>query len=140
MAEVRLDQAALDRLLRSPDGPVGRALLNEGRILTNEAKQACPVDEGRLRSSIAASLVPTAQGLAVEVGSPLEYAAYVETGTRPHFPPIIAVSGWTRRHGGGSPFLVARAIAQRGTKANRYLAGPLLRRHPGARLWATYRG
>lgn len=115
-----------------------RTLLTEGRILVNEAKQACPVDEGRLRSSIEARLVPTARGLTVQVGSDVEYALFVETGTRPHFPPVVALAGWGRRHG-VSAFLVARAISRRGTKAAAYLRDPLLRRFPGARIHATYR-
>lgn len=139
MAEVRLDQTALDSLLRSPAGAVGRHLLNEGRILSNEAKQAAPVDEGRLRAAIHERLVRDPTGLAVEVTSDVEYAAAVHNGSRPHFPPVIALSGWTKRHGGGSAFVVARAISKRGTKGRPFLTGPLLRRYPGARIWATIR-
>lgn len=139
MVSVRLDPAALRSLLSGTQGPVARVLLDEGRILTNEAKQACPVDEGRLRSSISSRLVQGPRGLAVEVGSAVSYALFVEAGTKPHFPPVVALGGWARRHGGGSAFTVARAISLRGTKAHRYLAGPLVRRHPGARLLVTYR-
>lgn len=44
------------------------------------------------------------------------YSSYVHDGTKPHFPPISAIEGWANRHG-IEPFLVARAISKKGTKA-----------------------
>jgi phage gpG-like protein len=58
------------------------------------------------------------------VGSAVEYAPFVEFGTRPHWPPIAALETWARRHG-TSAFVVARAIAQRGTEARNYLRDAL---------------
>lgn len=43
------------------------------------AKQKCPVDTGNLRASIAANMVDEKVG---EVGTNVEYAAYVEYGTK----------------------------------------------------------
>ena len=34
--------------------------------------------------------------------------------TRPHFPPVKALTGWAKRHG-MNPYLVANSIAQKGT-------------------------
>lgn len=70
-----------------------------------------PTDRGFLRNSnrIAMSIL---RGV-LDNSSP--YSTFVHEGTKPHFPPISAVEGWSKRHG-ISPFLVARAIAQRGTK------------------------
>lgn len=44
-----------------------------------------------------------------------QYVAYVEYDTRPHFPPLDAITPWAKRHN-RIPFLVARAIAKHGTK------------------------
>ena len=34
--------------------------------------------------------------------------------TRPHFPPVKALTGWAKRHG-MNPYVVANSIAQKGT-------------------------
>lgn len=44
------------------------------------AKQRAPVDTGRLRNSIAVEI--SAEGTSAQVGSNVEYAGYVEHGTR----------------------------------------------------------
>lgn len=55
------------------------------------------------------------------VGPSRNYGYWVEFGRRPgKWPPIAAVEGWARRHG-ISPFLVARAIGRKGTKARPFL-------------------
>lgn len=49
----------------------------------NAARRYCPVDTGRLRSSIRSSGAKRdARGWVVTVGTNVEYAAYVEFGTR----------------------------------------------------------
>jgi len=86
-----------------------------------EAKKRAPVDTGRLRGSIGSEFAP----LWAVVGSKLAYAPHVEFGTRPHFPPPRALQPWAKRHGfpagNAGAFLVARAIAWRGTKPQPYL-------------------
>lgn len=57
---------------------VGEAALNVQR----EARRRCPVDTGRLRSSIRPTFHDN--GLAAEVGTDVAYAADVEYGTAPH--------------------------------------------------------
>lgn len=49
-----------------------------------------------------------------------KYATFVEKGTKPHFPPIDAITPWAVSKG-LSPFLVARAISIHGTKPNPFL-------------------
>lgn len=49
------------------------------------------------------------------------YGSAVEYGTRPHFPPISALSLWSRRKG-LNPFVIARSISQKGTKANPFFS------------------
>jgi hypothetical protein len=46
----------------------------------------------------------------------------METGTRPFWPPLSALTVWARRHG-TSAFVVARAIARRGIRGRHYLQG-----------------
>ncbi len=46
------------------------------------AMQRCPVDTGRLRASISIEYVR--DGLGAEIGTEMQYAPYVEFGTKPH--------------------------------------------------------
>lgn len=87
--------------------------------IQREAKKRTPVDTGRLRSSIA---IEFSDGLTATIGTNVEYAAAVEFGSQPHFPPPSALAGWARRHGmNGKEFVLARKIARRGTPAQPFL-------------------
>lgn len=63
--------------------PAGTYLYQRGLRVESTAKQLCPVDTGRLRSSIRTT-TPYKRGrnLVVTVGTNVEYASYVENGTR----------------------------------------------------------
>lgn len=70
----------------------------------NRARELAPVDTGRLRSSITHKRGKDRLGPYVKVGTNVEYAPYVEFGTRyqraqPFLRPAIAeaVSDWNRR-------------------------------------------
>lgn len=80
--EVIFDEAALHALLDSPGGDVGKWLLTIGIAVEGHAKGICPVDTGRLRSSIGHELGSDGGSLFVRVGTNVEYAPYVELGTR----------------------------------------------------------
>ena len=82
MAEVLLDPQAIDELLKSEEGPVGRWLAATAQSVTNEAKRMAPVDTGRLRASITWQLLRDGDGLFARVGTDVEYAYYVHEGTR----------------------------------------------------------
>lgn len=81
MPRTRLDRAALDRLLHSPDGPVGKDLLRRVVRVETAAKRHAPVDTGRLRSSITHAVERDSRGLVGLVGTNVEYAPHVEFGT-----------------------------------------------------------
>lgn len=81
MATVRFDHAALDRLLDSAAGPVARDLARRALRVDAAAKRLCPVDTGRLRSSIGWRLAVDGRGLAAFVGTDVSYAPHVEFGT-----------------------------------------------------------
>ena len=101
-------------------GPLLDAMRDCTLWVANDAKRLAPVDVGRLRASLTPEVRPHGNDVWGIVGSNVTYAPYVETGTRPHWPPLSAVETWARRHG-LTAFVVARAIARRGTKAVHYL-------------------
>lgn len=96
--------------------------VNAEEIRTNAIKLV-PVDTAMLKTRIQVKRPPESYDWTkVQVGAPIEYAAHVEFGTRPHFPPASALTSWARRHGmAGKEFVIARAISKRGTKAQPYL-------------------
>lgn len=82
MAQFFLDPAAVQELLNSEDGPVAQELARIAAQVTNEAKRLCPVDTGRLRSSITWQLARDNRGVFARVGTNVEYAPYVHDGVR----------------------------------------------------------
>lgn len=118
----------LDRLQRGLTG-APRALGSETRkameasltLIEGDARKNAPQDTRRLAGSITYSIRGTGAELTGRVGPSLRYGWFVEHGRRPgKFPPLAAVSGWARRHG-VSPFVVARAIARKGTRPQPFL-------------------
>jgi len=106
----------LQKLLSDPtliDAPIKDFLHKSTLSVEDEAKRNAVVDTGRYRASITSEVEPR-KGT---VGSNVEYAPFIEFGTKPHWPPPGALEPWARRHGFASEFMVRRAIAQRGTKA-----------------------
>ena len=99
-------------------GPAREFVARSAHQIRAEIVQRTPVDTGRLRASVAVAIED--QGLTGIIGSNVQYAPHVEFGTRPHFPPPAALQPWAQRHGFPAgkkgAYLVARAIARRGTK------------------------
>lgn len=109
---------------RAVIGAVEGALVKAGLLIERDAKRLCPVDTGRLRASISYRLISAGtEVLAVEVGTNVQYAPYVEFGTRPHFPPPEALKRWAKLHGmkPGAEFAIARKIAVEGTPPKPFL-------------------
>lgn len=101
-----LNPAGLDRLLKSPAGPVGvdlarRAIRVESQAKLNASHPAPSVPgsgpavrSGRLRSSITSSLGLDERGLYAAIGSNVVYAYPVEvTYNRPYLRPALAAAG-----------------------------------------------
>lgn len=115
------DAAQSQQILRHQVA-IGMTLLVEE--IANEARLRTPADTGILRGAIATKVT---QGVSathlvqgeVFTGRQAPYALYVEEGTRPHFPPRAPLEAWARRKLGDGRlwFVVARAIARRGTRA-----------------------
>jgi hypothetical protein len=117
--KAKLEQVAADVVGQPMMDGMHRATL----LVERDAKKNAPSDLGILRASIASEV--RVEGLMAKsvtgvVGSNKTYAAAMELGSRPHWPPIGAIEAWARRHH-MSAFLVARAIARRGTKPRLYL-------------------
>lgn len=73
------------------------ALVKVGLQVQSKARQLCPVDTGRLRSSIIMTKGRDGQGFYVEVGTNVSYARFVEFGTsrmraRPFLLPAVALA------------------------------------------------
>ena len=79
---VVFDQAALDKLFNSTDGPVGKMLARRTVVVERAAKRLAPVDTGRLRSSITHELGRDGRGLVARIGTNVSYAVHLEYGTR----------------------------------------------------------
>lgn len=58
---------------------VSKLIKNTLHNIERDAKKQCPVDTGRLRGSITTNIISTYSG---EVGTNVEYADYVNSGTR----------------------------------------------------------
>lgn len=81
MADFRWDRAALHAIFESPTGPVAKELERRAIKVEAAAKRLCPVDTGRLRSSITHETGSDAGGLVARVGTNVAYGVYVELGT-----------------------------------------------------------
>lgn len=114
-------QAKLERAGRDLHGePIIAAMRESTLWVQRDAKLNAPVDTGRLRASITPEVRTEALQVLGVVGSNVEYAPYMELGTKPHWPPLGALEVWARRHG-MIAFVVARAIAERGLKPRKFL-------------------
>jgi len=78
---VEINGDALRELFESPSGEVAKDLQRRALQVDRAAKRNCPVDTGRLRSSITNEMGTDAQGLVATIGTNVEYAPYVELGT-----------------------------------------------------------
>tara|TARA_B100000287_G_scaffold430919_1_gene487125 strand:- start:237 stop:764 length:528 start_codon:yes stop_codon:yes gene_type:complete len=119
----RLDSA---NLLKTPL----RTYFNStGAVVTKEAKKHVPTDTGKLKDSIVYN--PLAQRgrlpAGITIKAEAKYATYVHgkmsgkfrqsepwNRTKPHYPPVQALVGWSKRHG-MNPYAVAASIARKGT-------------------------
>lgn len=110
-----------------------------GQRVVAEAKDRCPVDEGTLRASIDYTAHLQGSSVTVTVGSPLNYAEYLHTGTGIYGPkgtPIVPVTKKALKFkweptGGGRPTKskdkrgIVFAKSVKGTPANPFLIDAL---------------
>src|SRR5688572_9681029 len=84
MARVTLNNAEVTKLLQGPNGPVVGEIQRKTVKAHGVARAECPVDTGRLRSSIRWRMATDSRGVHGIVGTDADYAVYVHQGTRPH--------------------------------------------------------
>lgn len=114
-------QQKMEQVARDLHGsPMVDAMRDAALLVQRDAKINAPVDTGRLRASITPEVRTEGNDILGVVGSNVEYAPYMELGTRPHWPPIGALEVWASRHG-TEAFLVAKGIAAHGIKGKHYL-------------------
>lgn len=99
------------------DVPVGRFLDRGAILIQGKARKKAPVDTGRLRNSIGVES-PTLRSR--RIGPNVFYGEWVETGTRPHWPPPGALATWAARHG-MEEYAIRRKIGLFGTEAQPYM-------------------
>lgn len=98
--------------------------------VVNDARAAAPVFLTTLRQSILPGDISVSRtNVEAKVVANVDYASFVEFGTRPHFPPVEALRDWAAKKLGdeNAAFLVARSISQKGTPARPYLGPALLK-------------
>lgn len=94
----RRNTALQQYLLRDPGGPSGVHLRRALLRVENVAKLGCPVDNGRLRSSVThTDPRPVAEGLAGQVGTNVEYSLAVHEGSGSEYAP----PSWRAAHARG---------------------------------------
>lgn len=100
-----------------------RATTEADMLLEREVKDLTPTATGLSRASIISREQTIESGALGVVGTTLPHVAYVELGTKPHFPPVQAIEDWVRVKFGYSDekkiaaaaLAIARKIAVRGT-------------------------
>ena len=110
-------ETALRRALGLQSDGVRRALVQTGIDVQNRARQLCPVDTGRLRSSIVHRVDGSGRVSGITVGTNVSYAADVEYGTAPH---VILPKNKKALYWPGAAHPVAR-VNHPGTKAKPFM-------------------
>ena len=115
--------------------PLRNYLNGTGKIIKEKSKLHAPVDTGALQRSIKYTRVKKSGRIPnkVLVYASAKHSSFVHgdpnkkfrmtkpfNRTRPHFPPVKALTGWAKRHG-MNPYVVANSIAQKGTPIVRFL-------------------
>lgn len=115
-------QAAFRRAPQLLREELGRAMTEADQLLEREVKDLTPTASGLTRNSIFSHEQALESGALGVVGTAQPHAVYVELGTKPHFPPLEPLQDWVRTKLGlpekearGVAYLIARAIAARGT-------------------------
>jgi hypothetical protein len=125
MAYFVADEAAMKRLMTSPDGEVGRYLTKLGQRVALLAKAQVGVDTGALKRSINFRLVQGGGGLVAVIGSDNRIALMHHQGTRPHI--ITPRRAQTLRFYSRGRIVYSKLVHHPGTKPNRYLTDNLRR-------------
>lgn len=122
---LRLDEAALDRMLNSTRGEVGRHMRWIGLQILGGARTMVGVQSGRLRRSLYMRHERTLRGQYVQVGSNMSYALVHHEGSKPHV--IASTSGRVLTFRSRGRVIHARKVNHPGFRGRKYLTVPLRR-------------
>ena len=124
-------QRKMEQAVRDLEGgPMLQAMRDCTLLVERDAKKnaSASVNTGMLRASILPEVRGEGHAIMGVVGSNLLYAAAVELGSRPHWPPPDPILRWVQLKlqpgkdlEASVAFLIARKIARMGTKAQPYL-------------------
>lgn len=121
---IRWHYGAIDVMLNSRGGKVGRHVEGIARKTQSVAKTLVGKRTGRLAASISVQRSRTPQGFEFTVGSMRSYALAHHNGTKPHI--IVAKPpGILRFKGTGTTIVWKKAVAHPGTRPNPYLTTAL---------------
>jgi hypothetical protein len=116
----QIEGRVIDRLALSKsiyEQHIQKALQEASALIWKLAIEKAPASTGTLRKSITRDLFPTY----AQIYPTVKYGLFVHEGTAPHWPPLSEIQPggsiyrWAQKKG-LNPFLVARAISQKGTK------------------------
>jgi HK97 gp10 family phage protein len=123
--DVKITGKIIEKLKRGDTyvtGELQRAMNESSATIKTRMEMAAPKSEGNLLRSIRRDLFP----MSASIYPTVEYAKFVESGTRPHWVPRAewqpggSIYRWAIKHG-IPPYLVARAIARKGTRAQPFV-------------------
>jgi len=109
-------QAAFKKSPSIAKEEINKAIKKSLLLIQAKATPFIPVDTGELRNK----WLTTFGTLKGTLENTAKHAVFVHEGTKPHFPPISAIERWANRHN-IPPFLVAKSISKKGTKAIPFL-------------------
>jgi hypothetical protein len=122
--KVELDHQAIQKLLNSPRGDVGRDLYKRAKKVQVAAKRQVGVRSGRLQRSIRIyGHSRRAGGQEMYIGSSVPYALIHHEGTKKHLIKPKKKSYLKFRQ--GAVYVFRRQVLHPGTKPNRYLSDNL---------------
>jgi len=121
---MRWNYGAIDVMLNSRGGKVGRHVEAKARKVQEIARTLAGKRTGRLAASISVQRSRTPTGFEYTIGSMRSYALLHHTGTRPHV--IVATPPKLLRFRGSNGVIIhKRAVMHPGTKPNPYLTTAL---------------
>ncbi len=122
-----IDASSVDRWVAAVDASVkveikkfmNLALVNSATIVQHIESAEAPRGA---TNKLAKSIKQFVTEIAATIGPDhdLDYAKYVELGTKPHMPPVSALQDWAQSKG-INPWAVAMSIKKKGTKANPFV-------------------
>lgn len=124
----RPNPQGLAELLRGPDGPVARRVLEVGAILQPLARQQAGRDSGELQDTMVVQPGADGRGPFARVGSAAQHARLHHDGTEPHT--IVPRTAKVLRFPtgkGSTVYVYARRVEHPGTRPNRFLTDPARR-------------